>query len=40
MAIDFSNKKMVVPPSNTLIPERDSDRSPVLDVRNLGIDFG
>jgi branched-chain amino acid transport system ATP-binding protein len=40
MAIDFSNKKMVVPPSNTLIPERDSDKSPVLDVRNLGIDFG
>ena len=40
MAIDFSNKKMVVPPSNTLIPERDSDKSPVLDIRNLGIDFG
>ena len=31
---------MIVPPSNTLIPERDADKLPVLDVRNLGIDFG
>ncbi len=40
MATDFTNTKMVVPPSNILIPERDADQSPVLEVRNLGIDFG
>lgn len=37
---NYPKTKMVVPPSNTLIPERDADKLPVLDVRNLGIDFG
>ncbi len=37
---NYPKTKMVVPPSNTLIPERDVDKLPVLDVRNLGIDFG
>lgn len=37
---NYPKPKMVVPPSNTLIPERDADKLPVLDVRNLGIDFG
>ncbi len=37
---NYPKTKMIVPPSNTLIPERDADKLPVLDVRNLGIDFG
>ncbi len=32
--------KMVPMPTDTIIPERDLHRQPVLDVRNLGIDFG
>ncbi|WRS27380.1 ABC transporter ATP-binding protein [Oscillospiraceae bacterium MB08-C2-2] len=32
--------KMIPVPSNSIIPERDIDKLPVLDVRNLGIDFG
>ena len=32
--------KMVPLPTETIIPERDLHRQPVLDVRNLGIDFG
>ena len=32
--------KMVPLPTDTIIPERDLHRQPVLDVRNLGIDFG
>lgn len=35
-----SRTKMVPLPTDTLIPERDLHRQPVLDVRNLGIDFG
>lgn len=32
--------KLVAVPSQSLIPERDLGKPPVLDVRNLGIDFG
>ena len=32
--------KMVPLPTDTIIPERDLHRQPVLDVRNIGIDFG
>ena len=35
-----SKTKMVPQPTDTIIPERDLHRQPVLDVRNLGIDFG
>lgn len=35
------NKDRLVPyPSDSMIPERDLDRAPVLEVRHLGIDFG
>ena len=29
---NYPKTKMVVPPSNTLIPERDVDKLPVLDI--------
>ncbi len=32
--------KLVPLPSDSLIPERDIDKSPVLEARHLGIDFG
>lgn len=32
--------KMVPLPSNAIVPERDVNRQPILEVRNLGIDFG
>ncbi|MBE6012976.1 MAG: ABC transporter ATP-binding protein [Lachnospiraceae bacterium] len=32
--------KLVPIPSTNIIPERDIDKFPVLDIRNLGIDFG
>ena len=32
--------KLVPVPTNAWVPERDVDKSPVLDARNLGIDFG
>lgn len=32
--------KMVPIPSKSIVPQRDVDKPPVLDVRNLGIDFG
>lgn len=32
--------KMVPLPSNAIVPERDVNSQPILDVRNLGIDFG
>ena len=35
-----SKTKMGPLPTDTIIPERDLHRQPVLDVRNLGIDFG
>lgn len=34
------SKKMIEVHSTTLLREQDKDRMPVLDVRNLGIDFG
>lgn len=34
------NTKMVPFPSQAIVPERDLHKLPVLDVRNLGIDFG
>ena len=33
-------KKMIAVPTYNLLREQDSDKPPVLDVRNLGIDFG
>ena len=32
--------KMVPLPSRAIVPERDADKLPILDVRHLGIDFG
>ncbi len=32
--------RMVNVPSDSIIPERDAGKSPILDVRRLGIDFG
>lgn len=32
--------KMVPLPSKAIVPERDADKLPILDVRHLGIDFG
>ncbi len=35
------NKTKMVPfPSHAIVPERDVDKMPVLDARNLGMDFG
>ncbi|HIT34807.1 MAG TPA: ABC transporter ATP-binding protein [Candidatus Faecousia intestinigallinarum] len=34
------SKKMIQVPSYNLLREQDADKQPVLDVRNLGIDFG
>ena len=35
-----NSTKMVPIPSDIIIPERDLGKKPVLDIRNLGIDFG
>lgn len=35
-----NSTKMVPIPSDVIIPERDLGKKPVLDIRNLGIDFG
>ena len=32
--------KMVPYPSDSIIPERDLDKTPVLEAKHLGIDFG
>lgn len=32
--------KMVPVPSNAIIPERDTDKTPILETHHLGIDFG
>ena len=32
--------KMVPVPSNAIIPERDMDKTPILETHHLGIDFG
>ena len=34
------SRKMLKVPTYTLLREQDKDKLPVLDVRNLGIDFG
>ena len=36
----YSNSKLVAVPSKSMIPERDIDKSPVLETHHLGIDFG
>ena len=36
----FEKGKMVEFPSRAIIPERDLDKTPVLECRHLGIDFG
>ena len=36
----FEKGKMVEFPSTAIIPERDLDKTPVLECRHLGIDFG
>ncbi len=36
----MTQTKMVPMPTDVIIPERDLNRKPVLDIRNLGIDFG
>ena len=36
----FEKGKMVPVPSHSIIPERDIDKSPILECQHLGIDFG
>ena len=40
MAKKFDKPKMVPVPSHSIIPERDIDKSPILQCSHLGIDFG
>ncbi len=40
MAKEFEKGKMVPVPSHSIIPERDIDKSPILECSHLGIDFG
>ena len=40
MSKKFEKGKMVEFPSTAIIPERDLDKTPVLECRHLGIDFG
>ena len=40
MAKKFEKPKMVPVPSHSIIPERDIDKSPILECQHLGIDFG
>ena len=40
MAKKFEKGKMVPVPSHSIIPERDLDKSPILECSHLGIDFG
>ena len=40
MAKQFEKGKMVPVPSTSIIPERDVDKSPILECSHLGIDFG
>ena len=40
MAKKFEKGKMVPVPSQSIIPERDIDKSPILECSHLGIDFG
>lgn len=38
--MDKPKTKMVPVPSRAIIPERDIDKSPILETQHLGIDFG
>mgnify|MGYP000258789938 FL=1 len=38
--MDKKSSKLVPLPSNAFVPERDVDKSPILEARHLGIDFG
>ncbi len=40
MAKQFHKGKMVPVPSHSIIPERDLDKTPILECSHLGIDFG
>ena len=40
MAKQFEKGKMVPVPSRAIVPERDVDKSPILECSHLGIDFG
>ena len=40
MAKKFEKGRMVPVPSHSIIPERDLDKSPILECSHLGIDFG
>ena len=40
MAKQFERGKMVPVPSRGIVPERDVDKSPILECSHLGIDFG
>ena len=40
MQKNFERGKLAPVPSNALIPERDLDKSPILECRHLGIEFG
>ena len=40
MAKQFERAKMVPVPSRAIVPERDVDKSPILECSHLGLDFG
>ncbi|MCQ2439809.1 MAG: ABC transporter ATP-binding protein [Oscillospiraceae bacterium] len=40
MSFSFERGKLAAVPSGSVIPERDLDKTPVLETRHLGIDFG
>ena len=40
MSKQYPKPKLVPVPSTNIIPERDVDKSPILECRHLGIDFG
>ena len=40
MSFSFERGKLAPVPSGSVIPERDLDKSPILETRHLGIDFG
>ena len=40
MSKKFEKPKMVPLPSHSIVPERDKDKTPILECQHLGIDFG
>ena len=38
--MDKKSSRLVPLPTNAFVPERDVDKSPVLEARHIGIDFG